>query len=273
MKVAYLIELNENFKSGLYYSIISKIKSFKENNPQIKVDVYNIGLKQPFLVRKVFEYLNYKKYPTRFQLDGLECNSIYLNIKMFDYVKSKLFAGKHNSKTYDLLDYKELEQYDIISAHYTGPMLAAYNFKLRTGKKFCITFHGSDLNRTPFESFDRVKFYKEILRESSANFFVSEALLDKSLKITETKKKAYVLYNGVDRRIFKKNNLDQILILKQDLKIDNKRVVGFVGNMVDVKNVLILPRLFDLISEKSQRCNFFDNWKRNIRIRVKKAIN
>ena len=42
MRIAFLIQLNENAKSGLYYSINSKIQSFKRNNPDVETVVYNI---------------------------------------------------------------------------------------------------------------------------------------------------------------------------------------------------------------------------------------
>ena len=256
MKVAFLVEINDVSKSGLYYSIISKIQNFKKYNQDIKVDVFNIAVKQPFLVRKFFKLIRFYNYPKISTYEGLECNNLYFNINIFNYLASKIFKSFNTTKTYTLLNAKDFKKYDLVSAHYTGPVLAVYNLHLKTSTNFSNTFHGTDINITPFRSEENLKLYTDILNKATFNFFVSKTLKKKGEIIEPKMKNAFVLYNGVDLKKFKKINENRKESIKKELKISNTKILGFVGNFVDVKNILLLPEIFKRVKMKYNNISF-----------------
>lgn len=259
MKIAYLISLDNKTRSGLYYSIVSKIKSFKENNPDIEIEVFNMDIKQPYLIRKVFEifkiHLN-KVYGDNTSFDGLECRNLYFNYNLFSYLRMKFNYKFDFYKEYAKMNSHYFENYDLISTHSTSPMLVAYNINMKSDIPFTITFHGTDINITPFKSDENLKLYSKIFEKSSANFFVSKTLLNKGKNINSTtSEKNYVLYNGINFNDFKRSTDKRIKALKNELNI-NCKVVGFVGNLVDVKNVLLLPDVFKILRSKNAKISF-----------------
>ena len=99
---------------------------------------------------------------------------------------------------------------------------------------------------------NRKKFllFREILEKSSGNFFVSKSLQEKSLDIHDGSEWNHVLYNGIDFNLFNKQSDGEIKKDKELLKLQDK-VVGYVGNLIDVKNVMALPEIFSLVEKKN----------------------
>src|SRR5690606_3859826 len=104
------------------------------------------------------------------------------------------------------------------------------------------TWHGSDINVLPFSNKSAKKYIQILLKSANHNFFVSEKLLQVSNEICYTDNKS-VFYTGPADSFKELSDIEKNeLRLKHN--ISSKYVVGFVGNYVAIKNVLVLPDIF-----------------------------
>lgn len=89
---------------------------------------------------------------------------------------------------------------------------------------------------------------RSIMRAAECNFFVSRALLEVSDKITDAARKE-VLYNGVSNDFCRYEDERRAMLRAAHGLLEGCKTVAFVGNLVAVKNVLVLRPLFDRIRE------------------------
>ena len=113
-----------------------------------------------------------------------------------------------------------------------------------------MTWHGSDIHTDPFNNkYNKVRTIK-VLENAENNFFVSKGLLECS-NILTTKCAKSILYNGVGN-LFQKYPVDKRIELKKHFDVNGKKVVAFIGNLFPIKNVLLLPEIFERVSNKYQ---------------------
>ena len=86
------------------------------------------------------------------------------------------------------------------------------------------------------------------MESAKCNFFVSRALLDASEKITSNASKE-VLYNGVSEAFVRFDDNERQKALERFGIASDVKVVAFAGNLVPVKNVLVLPHIFKAVAE------------------------
>jgi teichuronic acid biosynthesis glycosyltransferase TuaC len=111
---------------------------------------------------------------------------------------------------------------------------------------YFVTWHGCDINNDPFVNrFTRIATVK-VLKEAAKNFFVSRALFEASDKLAKEICKA-VLYNGVSDE-FTTYPVHRKELLKIKHNVQRKKVVAFVGGIVEEKNIFSLPGIFKNIS-------------------------
>ncbi|MBU4535885.1 MAG: glycosyltransferase family 4 protein [Euryarchaeota archaeon] len=131
---------------------------------------------------------------------------------------------------------------DLIHAHYLlPPGLVAVIGGILTGKKTCITLHGSDVFLLSSRKFLK-PFFHMILKKADEVFVVSKSLEDKILKmnIPGVDKKLKVTWNGVDVEKFNPQNASDF---KKEIGIaEDKPLVLFLGNLVRQKGVHYLLR-------------------------------
>lgn len=145
----------------------------------------------------------------------------------------------------------EMRGHDLVSAH---DRIAAHA-AVFAGKKLhipCfITWHGASIYTDP----PRDPMIKEItiklLKAATCNFFVSKGLLDKAhIELTADDFPAEILLNGASEQ-FKVYSDDKRARLREKYGIDNdKKVVAFVGRFEPVKNVTLLPDIYNEIERK-----------------------
>lgn len=252
-KLIFIISLHNLNQYGLYFAATNRIKSFIENNPDFDVEILNLTFKAPFIINLIKKILGRSDELQKefIILNGLKCKNLWLN-------KSSLlpyFFGTNYS--YTSISFATFARHktdkflhcDLISAHYgNGPGEFAYEVSCLTGKPYVITYHGTDIHTTPFSSVEKRNLYYKLLSKSRANIFVSEGLLRKSLEIYEDTSRNYVIHNGIEYNVFKQKNDLETKILKNTLSIKGK-VIAYAGNLVEIKNVLLLPEIFSRITK------------------------
>lgn len=140
---------------------------------------------------------------------------------------------------------KYIKGYDLITAHFNDAAIIAYGAKKRYNTPYCVTWHGSDIHTIPFNDPDAKEKTIIAMESAECNFFVSNALLKTSDKLTINARKE-VIYNGVDDCfvIYPEEKRKE---LRMSFNVINKKVVTFAGNLIAIKNAELLPDIFDSI--------------------------
>lgn len=159
------------------------------------------------------------------------------NLKLQDWGWHKQFA-------------KWLKGYDIITAHFNDAAFIAKTAHDKYKIPYFVTWHGSDIHTIPFADDVAKKLTIEAIENAECNFFVSNALLEKSDELTAAGHKE-ILYNGCDK-IFKKYDNELRKKLKEEFGVSGKKVITFAGNLVPIKNAILLPDIFDQIQNKTR---------------------
>lgn len=195
------------------------------------------------------------------EYDGIKFKPILMKRNLFRILLDKIFQSNNYliiSEKYCRMIEKiiNVKEYDIIHAHgmygdAPAGLIAKYLAE-KYNKPFVVTLHGSDVNvLMPQRSLE----YKRVLESSSANIFVSKALLEKAKSYGYSGKNAVVIPNGYDPSIFysvdKEGIRNELGILKEDYKY-----VGFVGNLVYIKRADKLGEIFNNIARKYPKTYF-----------------
>lgn len=174
----------------------------------------------------------------------MKINVIWTRFSLIDYLLSIKLKKKPISqqKSYRKIA-KTLKGYDIIASHSIHAGLVAGYINEYYNTPFSITWHGSDIHTIPWNSAYMQKITKLLISKAKANLFVSKALQLTSDKIIKSDNK-HLLYNGV-ANIFYSYDKERKANLKNKYGIvDQCKVIAFVGGLVGIKNVDVLPQIF-----------------------------
>lgn len=255
-KIAVIFDEDIYNQRGMFNSIRNRIKYLKAYS-DFCVDVFVISRYEPWYIRKLRHTPKVEKIRS-LQLDGITYKVLWHNFTLTDYILDVKF---HMSTLFTRLYYSTLPRrikgYDLISAHSTTCGKVAERISQRDHIPFTVTWHGSDIHTVPFNNQTLYEETKQILHKASCNFFVSKNLRDVALKI-QPSLRSEVLYNGRNELFYtyteeKKRELRHGFGVKND-----ERVVAFVGNIIEVKNPLLLAPIFSAIQRKfHQRISFW----------------
>lgn len=234
-------------RKGFFNAMLNRAKHLIRLN-EYDVDVYQLAKYDSWLVRLLRHTSKIEK-PSTVEVDGVIINLMWRPLTLIDYILNSKLHKKPIISNYLLSTvHKKLRDYDLIEAHTLECGLVALNAKKEYGIPFGITWHGTDIHTYPFTNSYKRRQTAKIIENADANFFVSKALLETSDRIT-SKGKKMVLYNGRDER-FEKYDENTKKQLKRKYGVEEKKVVAFVGNFREVKNVLVIPDIFREIHQQ-----------------------
>jgi len=218
----------------------------------IYFDVYSITFYDGFgvrLLKKVLskEALNFKD--SSFRAGRIEYKYNWINrslIDAFAFVTLWEHSQKEISKRFANKLFNEVKdkEFDVIHAHgmyYPSAGLIASILSQRLGIPYVITCHGSDIN---YEMPKAKEIYIDVLENAAKVIFVSNALLNKAKSFGYVGENSVVIPNGIEPDLFKPLDKERI---KKELGL-SKKVVGFVGNLINVKRADKLPKIFSYIT-------------------------
>ena len=245
-KIAIITNTDFKNRKGEANAALNRIKYLKQI-AMYDIDVYNLAVYEGFLVR----FLRKSKKVERIQslqVEGIEIKYFWSKFSLINFILETKLGFKRifeKNKYNKIID--KFSIYDTISAHSSESGKLAFLIKQKFNIPYYVTWHGSDIHTAPMNN----KFVKQttikILENATNNFFVSNALMNTSCLLT-TKHKRTLLYNGVND-IFVKYSDNERSEIKAKLKIENKKIVAFVGNLFSIKNVLLLPEIFKTITD------------------------
>ncbi len=135
---------------------------------------------------------------------------------------------------------KKIEEFHLLHAHRVFPEgYAALLLSEKHSIPYIVTAHGGEIHSI---SNNNKAFVKEVLEKAAKSIFVSKALMkDACEKLGYDKSNGIVIPNGVDSNVFKPMDKEEAR-KKFGLPLD-KKIVGFVGNLIEVKGADRLPAI------------------------------
>ena len=161
--------------------------------------------------------------------------------------------------------------FDLISAHWAYPDgLYALSLSKKLKIPYVLTLHGSDVHSNPLNNSIILEKTKMVIDNAACCIFVSNKLKDIATKLGFEPSDSKVIYNGYDSNIF--IPIDK-RVAKEKIGIKTSKLVGFVGNIIDVKNVLVLPEIFLSIQSESEDVSFVVVGEGNLRGQLERECN
>lgn len=253
MKIAIITTGNPNNKKGFFNNVNERIKHLYKKNRNL--DAFLIQYYNSFLLKIIKR--NFKKQIKEeySYVDGIQYKNLWIKFKLIDYLlvyKLKIKTMIGGNQLHQFVDI--FQNYDLISSHSFQGIYLSYLIKDKYHIPFVTTWHGSDINVYPFKSQKNFLVMRKLFIKADYHFFVSKKLMEVSDRIIKCQKKD-VLYTG-PAEFFYKYNEDQKMELRKALNISTPYVIGFIGNFVPIKNVLILPLIFEKVETNIPNTSF-----------------
>jgi len=246
--ITNLFPYPHNPTGGIF--ITNRLKTLQSFD--INFDVYGITFKNTFgvkLLKKILSKTIINPTASFYEVKGIKYKYASFSRSLGDVFNSRVLKKNNQIKdskevAEDLFDKIKDNEFDIIHAHGMYKPSAGLIAKLLSQKlsvPYVVTCHGSDINLLmPLAK----ELYVDVLENASKVIFVSNALLNKAKSFGYAGENSVVIPNGIEPVIFKPLDKEKI---KKELGL-SKKVVGFVGNLVNVKRADKLPEIFSYIS-------------------------
>ena len=184
-KIAIIFNGNIFDKKGLFNAVVNRSRFLIKEAVDYQVDTYNFQVLDSFLAR-FFRKTKKVKKVFSYEVEGLNIHVFWYYLFVIDhFLDIKLHFKPIFARLFFSFKKKNFNGYDLISAHSHESALLAKKVYKKYNIPYVVTWHGSDINVSPFVSKFRFNEVKEILETAACNFFVSEALCNTAKKITE----------------------------------------------------------------------------------------
>lgn len=263
MKIAIVYAGQPSFNKGLASYVYEKCRRMQElQSDNLQVDFYMLRDDYSLLMKllmgeKVWRHRCKSVHEADCNVNGIVFKCLWRTHGLLDNILySKLgFHVTENAFMRRIAD--RLKDYDVICTHKTPCHMIGRFMKLYYGIPYIATWHGSDINVYPYNKRVTKKDTITAIENADMNLFVSKRLMESSYKLTK-KGERDVIYTGAAKH-FRRFPDDVRLELRRQNGVDGCRVISFVGNLVPVKNVMVLPDVFKRLTElyKEQKLVFW----------------
>ena len=252
MKLAVIFESSPFDRKGLFNAVHNRIKHLLETG-ECEIDVYCVHSRDNALTRRLRHTPSVPSVDT-VEIDGIKYQLLWYRFSILDHMLlEKLHVRPWLFRSFMSKHVELLKGYDAVIAHsFTGALFAHKAHELY-GVPYYVTWHGSDVHTHPWRVPVIMEDTKSVMETAKCNFFVSNALLKASDRITVQASKE-VLYNGVSEDFVELSPADKTAARERYGLSAEDKVVAFVGNLVPVKNVMVLPELFAKIASGFTEC-------------------
>lgn len=264
MNIFFIANFNTRKKGGLFnatYERLKRVSNNLDNYYVINNNSYDskivVLLKQIFRKKPIHIKVSEDEFYNDIKIYNSNCKRdiIYYLMRVFRWGKTyKRVVNLYISKYH-----KYLVNADIIHAHWGWPnSYIAYQLSIIYKKPYCITFHGSDINKIKKHNINKLI---TVMENAETCFFVSNKLLETAKLLGYSGKNSKISYNGVDSKKFKPT------------EYINNNTVGYVGTLEKIKGADFLPQIFNEIHKLNKRARFIIVGDGSLKESIKKEIN
>ena len=241
-RIAVIFESSPFDRKGLFNAVHNRVKGLMDSG-ECWVDAYCIHSSDNAFTRRV-RHVPYAPQVDHVEIDGITYKMLWYRFSILDHITlEKLGRRPLFFRRFLESHVSFLEGYDLLIAHSFTGALFAFEASHRYGIPYFANWHGSDVHTHPWRVSVICEDTRNVMENAKHNFFVSNALMEYSSRITTSASKE-VLYNGVSEN-FVRFDEDGRRSARARFSIpEDAKVVAFVGNLSAVKNVLTLPEIF-----------------------------
>ena len=200
-------------------------------------------------IKSMFKIKKSSYYPPYMDIDDIRFN--FINVKAGILSRIKLDYLKKVAKKIE----KEIDinKFDLIHAHSAFPYAyVAHILGKKYRKPYVVTSHGSDITIHINKSDVEKEKILTTLNNAAKCVFVSDSLLKTAKRFGYKGDNSVVIPNGIDVNNFRIMNREKI---KKDLGL-KKYVVGFVGNLIEIKGADRLSKIFNIVYQNNRDVSF-----------------
>lgn len=241
-RAAVVFESSPFDRKGMFNAIHERIKHLSDVSGY-KIDVFCIHSRDNAFTRRVRHTVQVPDVEC-IDVEGIRYDILWYKFSICDHIllnklhKEPFFFNKFIKNNTD-----RFKDYDIMIAHsYTGGLLADSVFR-KHSVPYCVTWHGSDVHTHPWKNPLVLGHTRNVMEHASFNFYVSEALLRCSQKISGNAI-SDILYNGISDRFVRYDDSKRQELRRTYGVASDDKVVAFVGNLHTVKNAELLVPIF-----------------------------
>ena len=248
MRLAVIFESSPFDRKGLFNAVHNRVKHLLATG-ECSIDVFCIHSRDNAFTRRVRHTPSVPDVDT-VEVEGITYNMLWYRFSVIDHVMlEKLDLRPWFFRHFISSHVSQLEGYDVVVAHSFTGALFAHAAHESYGVPYYVTWHGSDVHTHPWRVSVMLQDTRKVMEDAECNFFVSKALMAASDKITVNASKQ-VLYNGVSDEFVEYDAEERKSVRNRFGVGDDDRVVAFVGNLVPVKNVPVLPQIFAEVAKR-----------------------
>lgn len=247
--LAVVFDGNIDNLKGKVNAIINRIHYLAEI-ADYKIDVYSVQFYDSILSCKLKHKQYVKHTLEQIELDGIPVKVIWLENHFLDLVLTSRFKKRPLFREKQLRSIANLFLgYDAISSHSFICSDLAMIIGQRYNIPYFCTWHGSEIHSIPKGYKYQYRRMSEIISKAQCNFFVSRALTDTAKKLITPDFRYEILYNGVNRCFYRYEEQERIR-LREKYGVDDRKVVSYVGNLIEIKNPQLLAPIFKNVAQK-----------------------
>ena len=249
-QIAVLFEGDINRRLGVFNAVISRVKHLQQV-ADYKIDVYMIQVYDGWLMRLLRRSKRVPYRPDEIDADGVKVHVTWFKRRWSDAIIHRLFHKPPRALMRRLhrLGW-EMRGHDLVSAHDRIMGHAA----VFAGKKLLIpcfiTWHGASIYTDPPRDPMIKELTIKLLKSATCNFFVSQGLLDKAHADLADGFPAAVLLNGAGKQFHRYSDEKRSRMRERYGVPPGRKVVAFVGRFEPVKNVTLLPDIYQNIEKR-----------------------
>lgn len=246
IRLAVIFESSPFDRKGLFNAVHNRVKGLLGTG-ECWVDAYCVHSRDNTLTRHI-RHTPCAPNVDSVEFDGITYKILWYRFSIIDHMTLEKFGRRPCLFKRFINSYvRYLEGYDYVLAHSFVGGLFAYEAKQRYGIPYFVTWHGSDVHTHPWRVDVIRQDTAKVMEAAERNFFVSNALMKASEKITLNARKQ-VLYNGVGEEFVRFDEASSAKAREQFGLSNEEKVVAFAGNLSAVKNVLVLPDVFTSVT-------------------------
>lgn len=253
-KIAIILQGNIADRKGMFNAAHNRVLCLKKI-ADYDIDIYMLSFYE-WGGMKLLSRANSVDKVSSFELDGITYKMLWVADPLVDYISEVKLHKKRFFRQFQMNRLAKLfKDYDLINAHSFNAGLIALQVKQKYRVPYIVTWHGSDIHQTPFNSPINRRSVVSIIENADMNFYVSKNLLEVSDTLT-TKGNKMVLYNGCDKR-FVKYSQEKKDFLKSQYNPDGNKIVTFCGTLIPIKNTQVLPSIFKIVDKQVANVQFW----------------
>ncbi len=270
-KIAFITTGNPNNRKGFFNNVQERaIRLLNADIKDFDINFYIIRHRDSLLFSLIRREKRMVIQPT-VMVDHIRYKSLWIQHNFIDYLLTeKIKVRGLSDKKYINKHRIDLKGCDLILAHGPDANYLAYSVNQMQGTPYIASWHGSDINMMPEINKKTRALFKKIIEAAALNLFVSKRLLETSHNITRAANKE-VLYTG-PADSFVKQSPEKIEITKEKHKAQGKQIVGFIGNLISIKNIKSLPLIFKQIADYKPDIQFWIIGDGELEVSLRKGL-